>query len=178
MNETLRTPGAPAGALKAMATPVSLLPPPPFDQPPARWPAMVLYAATVLLEAEAEPDPGQLAVAWVIRNRVNAHQGLPTEPAALILSAVILAPWQFSCWNEDYAGQRRSRLIGIDPRRWEASWKAACGAWWGFLADPTQGARFYLNPDLTRRIRPGHDLPSWYDPTRVTVRVGKHEFLA
>jgi len=157
---------------------VSLFPLPAVEIPPSVWPAMVTYAATVLLEAEGESAEGQLAVAYVIRTRVLAHRGMATEPAGEVLTAVCLAPQQFSCWNPDGQGMRRARLTGIDPRRWEAAWKAATAAWWGLLANPAPGAEHYLNPDLTRAQRPLHDLPRWYDPARVVATIGAHEFLA
>lgn len=154
-----------------------LLPPPFVDLAPASWPGLVLYVAVVLLEAEGEPEPGPLAVAWVVRNRVDAHPRLAHDPEAELLGAVLLAPQQFSCLNPDYAGMRRARLTGVDPRAWETCWRAASAAWWRLLPDPTGGARHYLNPALTRQIRPHHDLPAWYDPARVTAIIGHHEFL-
>ncbi len=93
------------------------------------------------------------------------------------IAEVILKPWQFSCFNDDYALARKARLTGIDAIRWERAWRCACSAYWKLVDDPTQGATFYLNPELTRQIRPGGTLPSWYDARRVTLREGKHEFL-
>lgn len=154
-----------------------LLPPCPMELPPGTWPGLLLYAATVLLEAEGEPAEGQLAVAWVVRNRVDTHGHAGVDPEAELLRSVLLAPQQFSCWNEEYAGLRRARLAGVDPRRWEDCWRAASAAWWRLAPDPTAGATHYLNPVLTRQIRPRHDLPRWYDATRVTVVIGRHEFL-
>ena len=138
---------------------------------------MPLYAATVLLEADGEPDEGALAVAWVIRTRVDHHPAFDITAAADVLHAVLLAPHQFSCWLSDYEGMRRARLTGLDPARWERAWRWAAAAWWRFEDDPSRGANHYLNPDLTRAGRPQHDLPAWYAPERVTVRIGHHEFL-
>ena len=157
---------------------MSLFPLPSIETPPSTWPAMVVYAATVLLEAEGEPPPGPLAVAYVIRTRVMAHRDLSNEPSDTILTAVCLAPQQFSCWNPEGAGMRRARLTGIDPRRWELAWQAACGAWWAQQPNPAPGADHYMNPILTRAGRPLHDLPRWYDPAKVVATIGAHEFLA
>ena len=146
-----------------------VFPVPDLDRSLREWPGIVLYAATVLLEAEAEPFEGKLAVAWVIRNRMDARrQGVHD---------VILARDQFSCWREDYAPMRRARLVGIHPPAWHDCWRAASGAFFGDLDDPTDGAQHYLNPTLTRQIRPTHDLPAWYDERRVVARIGGHEFL-
>ena len=148
---------------------MSLFRPPPASQDLRDWSDMELYAATVFLEAEGEPEEGKVAVAWVIRNRIDAKTTTIRE--------IALAPWQFSCWNPDYAGQRKVRLTVPDPERWASCWRAAVGAYYRLLPDPTAGADHYLNPVLTRQTRSDHSLPRWYDPDRVTLRVGRHEFL-
>ncbi len=145
--------------------------------PPSHWPALTLCAATVLLEAEGESEQGQLAVAWVIRTRVDRHPMLERDPEADLLRAVILAPKQFSCWNESGRLQALERLKFANSRTWEACWKAAVSAWWRLVPDPTQGATNYLNVELTRQGRPQHDLPPWVDMNRMTVVIGAHTFL-
>ena len=64
-----------------------------------------------------------------------------------------------------------------DPGRWASCWRAAVAAYYRLIPDPTHGADHYLNPTLTRQIRFDHSLPTWYDPDKVTLRVGRHEFL-
>ena len=133
---------------------------------PETWDDLTLCAATTFLEAAGEPDEGILAVAWVIRNRMDErHQGV---------KEVTLAPAQFSCWNADYRPMAEARLAGADGA--ESAWKAAAGALWRFVPDPTRGADHYLNPVLTKKIRKGA-MPSWYDPTKITIQIGHHEFL-
>ena len=149
-----------------MALPLFL---PPRETGPANWPGMELYAATILLEAEAEPDEGKLGVAWVIRQRMDARRQ--------DLHEIILSRLQFSCWNDDFSGSRRARLIAPDPEVWARCWWAACAAYWRLLRDPTHGADHYLNPVLTRASRLDRGLPSWYDPALVTATIGAHEFL-
>jgi spore germination cell wall hydrolase CwlJ-like protein len=142
---------------------------PPAPVAPDAWPdELTLLAATIWLEAEAEPDEGKLAVGWVVRNRCDHRKVGPR--------AVILAPYQFSCFNVDYAAQRKARLTAPDPVLWERCWRAAAGAWWRLIPDPTRGSRHYLNPALVRETAGA--LPAWYDPARVVLRVGHHEFLA
>ena len=46
-----------------MTGPVPRFPPTP---PPLEWDQLTLYAATVFLEAEGEPNEGKVAVAWVM----------------------------------------------------------------------------------------------------------------
>ncbi len=148
---------------------------------PGQWPEMVLYASTILLEAEGEPELGKLAIAFVIRNRMDRQK--TASPRLVILGGDGLAQGDgkfyeaFSCYNDDYVIQRKSRLANPDSVMLEICWRAACLAYWRLVQDPTHGAEFYLNPELTRQIRPDHQLPSWYDVKRVSFRVGHHEFL-
>lgn len=161
-----------------------MFPKPPLTVDPGDWTGMELYAATVLLEAGGEPDPGKLGVAWVIRNRMTRTRG---DVHAVVLGPDRRAagdgqPWEaFSCFNDDAVGLRQAHLRAPDPAVWERCWWAASAAYWQLLPDPTQGATFYLNVPLTRQIRRRHgsatDLPSWYDPARVTAEIGKHTFL-
>jgi hypothetical protein len=142
---------------------------------------LTLIATTVLLEGDTEPDEGKVAIAWVVRNLMDKHQRTARH---VILGADGMVDgdgraWEvFSCWNDDYQKQRTARLIAPDPALWVRCWRAAAGALWRLLPDPTQGATHYLNVELTRKIRPRHDLPSWYDATRVTIVIGQHTFLA
>lgn len=146
-----------------------LFPPPPTSEDLRDWADMELYAATVLLEAEGEPEAGKVAVAWVIRTRMDQKHWTARE--------VVTHASQFSCWNAAYRGQRKARLIAPEPDQWGASWRAAVGAFYRLLPDPTSTADHYLNPILTRQMRSDHSLPPWYDPDKVTLRVGRHEFL-
>jgi hypothetical protein len=159
---------------------------PPRLPPPTRPDAvgaddLTLLATTIYLEGAGEPEDGQLGIAWVIRNRMDARQRSARQ---VILGADGLVDADghafeaFSCWNEDYRAQRTARLIAPDATVWDHCWRAAAAAYWRLLPDPTLGARFYLNIELTKRIRPLHDLPRWYDPARVTWVSGQHTFLA
>lgn len=136
---------------------------------PRGWPEMLVYVATVFLEASGEPLEGRQAVAWVIRHRMDRRSQGPAE--------VCLARMQFSCWNDDYRAQRGVRLIAPDPSVWGSCWRMAVGAYFGMLPDLAKGADHYLNPELTRRGRLGGDLPEWYDANKVTAKIGRHEFL-
>jgi hypothetical protein len=146
-----------------------LFPVPAPHTDPHGWPELLVYAATVYLEAEGEPHEGRQAVAWVIRNRMEWRGQGP--------AAICLARLQFSCWNDDYEAQRIARLTAPDPAVWTNCWRAAVGAYFGILPDLSRAADHYLNPVLTRKIRPLHDLPEWYDANKVTTKLGRHEFL-
>lgn len=163
-----------------------LFPFPDLAQDPGDWPGMTLYAATVYLEAAGESERGRLAVAWVIKNRILA---LPVnDQFGPAIARVILGPdgraagdgrafEPFSCWNDDYMTQRGQRLTKPDGGIWSTCWRAAVAAYYGLAPDPTRGSNFYLNVDLTRKIRPNHDLPSWFDPLKVMLVEGHHTFL-
>lgn len=118
-------------------------------------------AMTVYMEAEGEPFDGKLAVAQVIRNRAKARN--------LSLADVVLQPMQFSCWNTD--APTRRKLDNPHP----AFWDECCRAALYVGPDATQGATHYLNERVVLR-ESGH-LPSWFDPAKVTYRIGNHTFL-
>lgn len=148
---------------------MSLVPAFPAPIDPKLWDDLTLMAATVYLEAEGEPDEGKLAVAWVIRNRADRKK--------LSVRDICLAPLQFSCWNDDYRAQAEKRLI--NARNAEASWRAACAAFWRLLPDTTEGCQNYLNIEETRRIR-GGSLPEWAEKLLaegVRIDIGNHTFL-
>lgn len=122
---------------------------------------LLLLAATVKQEAEGEPWEGQLGVAWVIMNRA-VRRGRS-------IADVVFDPHDFSAWNTD--SPTRLRLDDIEPEVWAGCYKAACAAYFALVPDPTRGADHYLNPEAVVR------LPSWYDPAKVTARIGRHKFL-
>lgn len=153
----------------------------PLLEEPGTWDRLTLLAATVALEAEGEPEDGQLAVAFVATNRARLW--------TMSLHAVILGPDQrayddarafeaFSCWNDDYRVRAGARLATLGA--FEPAWRAAARALWprDFIADdPSRGATYYLNVPLTRKLRPARDLPAWFDAAKVTVMLGQHTFL-
>lgn len=148
----------------------------PVQLEPTQWSELTILAATILLEADGEPDDGYLAVGWVVMNRMRLWNQT--------LKQVVYGPdgipddmyEPFSAWNVgDRAwALRKLGRAGVA----EKAWKYAAAALWGLLPDPTKGATFYLNPDLTRKIRSDHGLPSWYDAKKVVMKIGAHEFLA
>ena len=155
---------------------------PPFTSvDPGNWPGLTLLAATALLEAEGEPEDGQLAVAYVCCNRARYHGWDLTRA---ILGNDLKAyddgrPYEiFSCWNDDYRRQVQNRLHGMTTAMWELFYRLACAAYWKFEDDPTYGAYFYLNVELTKQIR-GGSLPAWWDVDTESdseVVLGRHTF--
>ena len=130
---------------------------------------------TVWAEARGEPEEGQHAVAWVIRNRFShpgwwsreKGDGIPDDTIA----AVCRDKYQFSCWN---ASDLNNRLL-YDP---------ATVRTLGYMrirtlclevleapaqADPTHGADHYC----TRAVA---DKTAWARGKVPVVTIGNHQF--
>lgn len=155
---------------------------------PAEWDELSLLAATIYLEAEGEPMEGKVGVGWVIRHRMEAWK--------LPMRQVILGPdgkaWgdgrpyePWSCWGDDYRKRGAARLAAAAGPEVEAAWRAAAGTLWRLLPDTVDRATFYLNVEVTRKLRKG-TLPDWAaDPAdktqlnraKVTAVLGRHTFL-
>ena len=128
--------------------------------------SLILAKLTVAMEAEGESREGKLAVAFVIFNRARARN-------KKTISDVILAPFQFSCWNTD--SPTRCRLDQISDSVWADCEWAVIQANGVLTNDPTNGATHYLNEELTRKIR-GGSLPSWVENMTKVATIGKHSF--
>lgn len=115
-------------------------------------------------EARGEGALGMLAVLCVVRNR--ALKKGKTE------SSIILAPLQFSSFNEDDAN--RAKLVNAykdDPRGWAAADAVAALIESQATLDVTLGATHYY---VLGQVDPpwGRRHPGWRD----TVVLGKHVF--
>lgn len=136
-------------------------------------PARAVLSLTVWGEARGEPVEGQVAVAWVIKNRAAKRKQT--------IQKVCLAPWQFSCWWEDsanatmLAARAETMLSGhIMPEpRWLALLQRCHQVLVGAIPDPTGGADHYLTTTLYR----GEDAPTWAGAMPVVATIGRHTFL-
>lgn len=136
-------------------------------------PARAVLALTVWGEARGEPVDGQVAVAWVIKNRAARRRQT--------VQKVCLAPWQFSCWWEDSANARllaeraEQMLAGrIMPEpRWLALLQRCHQVLVGAVPDPTAGADHYL----TTTLYSSDDAPTWAGVMPVVATIGRHTFL-
>lgn len=131
----------------------------------------LLLALCVWGESRGEPVEGQIAVACVVRNRVirTAHDW----------KAVILAPWQFSCFNEDDPNFLRIvraaniLLVGMkDAPLKQAVW-VADGVLANQVIDNTRGSQNYLTTALLQSER----APTWAVNRPILAVVGGHSFL-
>lgn len=125
---------------------------------------------TLYGEARGEPHEGKHAVMWVILNR--AREG--TKYGGPTLEGVCRKKWQFSCWNE--GDPMRAKLLTASINKLANCVRAALEVLEGKIADPTGGANHYLNPEVTRKIQPSGQLPSWAREDAITAKIGLHWF--
>lgn len=132
-----------------------------------------ILTLTIYGEARGEPIEGQIAVACVIRNRVNKRNKSYFE--------ICTQPKQFSCWNED--DPNRAVLVEI-AEKWtmnspvdnihlrQCQWIAS-GIVNNSILDNTNKSLNYLTHSLFVGNR-----PSWADyPTSDPIQHGKQVFF-
>lgn len=121
-----------------------------------------LATATIAMEASGEDADGQLAVAFVLRNRMNDGRW------GTNLASVVLAPEQFSCWNtEDPNRKRLAAMKNDDPVLTTAA--KVLGLAFSGLSDPTNGATHYYSVKIK-------EAPFWVAKGIFTVQIGNHRF--
>lgn len=121
-----------------------------------------ILAKTVFGEASGESFDGQLAVAFVVMNRFKRKFTGDT------VTAVCLAPKQFSCWNANDPGPGRIARITSSNRNYQSCMAAAIAAYNGLLPDPTGGADHYFANYI--------QAPSWTLNMKFTKQIGVHKF--
>ena len=125
---------------------------------------------TVWMEARGEPYEGKVAVAWVIRNRLEYRIGDRWNTIA----QVCLDWLQFSGWRESdpnfMAAQKETLTpVAIDCIR------ALCEVMNGDKAhDPTHGARHYYAPAAMPKNTP---VPGWAMGQTPAAKIGAHVFF-
>jgi len=120
----------------------------------------ILAALTIYLEARGESFAGKLAVAAVIRNRMNAKYHSDGS-----VKGTVLRPRQFQPWI-----RRNPEDVYFDPmnRKMQESLLA-----WKLVQDGRQivdGAVLFYNPQLVRT-------PRWAQVNRKVAKIGRHEFF-
>jgi N-acetylmuramoyl-L-alanine amidase len=116
-------------------------------------------ALTIFFEAGGESADGKIAVANVIKNRVN-HNKFPNTYAE-----VIFQPRQFSCYD--------TREIHKSFRRfhWDSVLKCfviAEKVYYDIIPDNTHGALFYTRVEIKR---------VWMKNLKKKAIIGNHKFL-
>lgn len=132
-----------------------------------------ILASTIIDEAGGERDAekGMQAVLNVILKR---GKGDIRKSAAECLK-----PKQFSGWNKVNKSDIKSINKFIDLKRkhprYSLALKLVSQARNGTLSDITNGATHFDNLELTKSV--SGRLPSWYDPRKVTAKIGNTTFL-
>lgn len=132
-----------------------------------------IMALTVWAEARGEPEIGQRAVAWVIRNRFETPGWWSKAPriAANTVAAVCRCPWQFSCWNEsdpnrkrldDPATQNRADYLAIRKLCFDVLSESP-------MKDPTVGSDHYCTRAVADKTR-------WAQDRGPVAKIGNHYF--
>lgn len=132
-----------------------------------------IIAATIVDEAGGEKDAARdmQSVLNVIMKRGNGD----IRSAA----AACLKEKQFSGWNPIKKSDIKSVNSFIEKKRkhgkYSVALKLVAQARAGTLKDITNGADHFLNLELTKSQ--SGKIPSWYDPKKVTGKIGRTTFL-
>ena len=122
-------------------------------------------AQTIFGEARGESMQGQIAVAWVIRNRADK----PSWWGGPSIESVCRKPAQFSCWlASDPNFPLLTAATSSDPHFLQALGISALVIL-RQLPDPTQGSTHYYADSVPP--------PSWASSLVPTVKIGAHQFL-
>jgi N-acetylmuramoyl-L-alanine amidase len=101
-----------------------------------------VMAQTVWGEARGESQAGQIAVAWVIRNRQLYH---PTWRGKT-LAEVCLAPYQFSCWNANDPNCAQMQALTLTSPGFAAILSLVVGVLSDYLTSPVgESTHYYAN---------------------------------
>ncbi len=125
-------------------------------------------ARTMWGEARGDGSIGMLAVGLVIRNRAMHPRWWGTDALS-----VCLAPWQFSCWNEN--DPNRPKLLAVDTSVADfpnAIYVARLIFGGGPVPeDVTKGADSYFASNMS-------PAPEWSWRARYCTRILRHKFWA
>lgn len=130
-------------------------------------------ALTLWGEARSEGREGVIAVAWVIRNRVELDLNRDGQPDwwGEGYAQVCRTPYQFSCWNK--TDPNRPYLIGaksIPPAQLLMCIEVAQSVMNNAVPDPTNGATHYYATNMRKP-------PSWAATAQHTETIGRHVFF-
>lgn len=121
----------------------------------------ILAALTIWMEARSESPEGMTAVGEVLLNRMKTGQWGKT------IAEVVLAPYQFSCWNTTDSNRRLAALLDDSDPQYQASFAAWSAAKAG--SNYAKGALFYYNPKIVAA-------PTWATPAKLLTVIGHHNF--
>lgn len=122
-------------------------------------------ARTIFGEARGEALNGQIAVAWVIRNRADS----PSWWGGPSVESVCRKPSQFSCWNANDPNLPLMRAASLTDSHFLTAYGVAALVIVRQLPDPTGGATHYLADWLSPK-------PDWASKLVPTIKIGAHQF--
>jgi len=125
-----------------------------------------VVARTVYGEARGEPENGQVAVTWVIKNRAARDLSYMGTTA----KEVCLKPYQFSCW--DQGDVNRDKLLNLNTN--DATYikirQIVDEVFSGQRRDNAYGSTHYHATTATYSLR------NWANGKTPIVRIGDHLF--
>jgi len=128
-----------------------------------------IMARTLYGEARGEIPAGQIAVAWVIRNRVEIDLGNDGKPDwwGEGITGVCQKPFQFSCWNA--TDPMRPKLLAASSAQLKDCLAACFAVLTGEAPDPTNGATHYYAGSIPT--------PKWAMGKTPVAVIGNHRFF-
>lgn len=109
------------------------------------------FAKTVYGEARGENRDSKIAVAWVIRNRVESNRFPNTY------KEVVTQKKQFSCWED----HNYNAIENPKGKVWEDTKEVAKGVISGEIKNPVPKILHYYSP---KAMNPPGSRPPWSDP--------------
>ncbi len=137
---------------------------------------MECFARTIWGEARGESEEGQVAAAWVMRNRVLAAQAFITRMKRAhplfgdgTLLGACRAPRQFSAWNAEDPNRAKLLQVGFEDAAFCRAFAVAAQVCGGLIKDPTGGATHYHHHAIE---------PAWAKSMKPKALIGAHMFYA
>ena len=165
--QALGTNKPPAGGGGGTSTPAAGGGPAPFvgaNLPQGVTPDEDQLVRTVYGEARGEPTAGQIAVANVIKTRMQkAGQGVQDT---------VFAPNQFEAWSDPKNRPGMEALSPTDPQYQAILNNVVRPTMSGQAQDPTGGATYFFNPKLQAQL--GRNTPGFAQGNQTTI--GNHTF--
>jgi N-acetylmuramoyl-L-alanine amidase len=124
-----------------------------------------IMARTIWGEARGEAREGRVAVAWVVRNRL-----LRPKRFGATIARICQQPYAFSCWNHGDPNRSKMLSLGETDTMFSECRQIALSVLNDEIADPTQAAQFYFNPDTAA--------PKWATGHKPVAVIGHHAFYA
>jgi spore germination cell wall hydrolase CwlJ-like protein len=124
---------------------------------------------TLYGEARGESRESRVAVAWVIRNRVEIDLGRDGKPDwwGEGVIGVCCKPGQFSCWNAGDPNLAKIKALRPDDPTYRMLGAIVDAVFAGDVPDPTWGSTHYHTASV---------IPKWARGLRSVTTIGGHLF--